>query len=88
MFHVVFHVREDDLAARAAPAPSDRRVSARWVFILWLFGFVGLGGLHRLYLRQPRRAMLYLLTLSLFGVGLVWDLVFLPALVSDARRAR
>jgi TM2 domain-containing membrane protein YozV len=83
MFHVVYHVREEDLVPRD---PGSRHLHGRWVFALWLLGWIGLGGLHRFYLGRPKTGLLYLFTLSLFGFGLLWDLVFMPALIGEARR--
>ena len=87
MFHTVIHLREDDLLARSDAGRDDRHVRARWVFILWLLGCIGLGGLHRFYLRKPKSGLLYLCTLSVFGVGLIWDFLFMPALVAEARQS-
>jgi TM2 domain-containing membrane protein YozV len=88
MFQVVYHVHEPtsrhrDHRDHRAVTP----VSGAWVFALWLFGFLGLGGLHRFYLGRPRTGLVYLLTLSVFGLGLVWDWFRMPALVADAGRA-
>lgn len=85
MFHVVLHAREKDLIAPLNSSPAARRVRSRWIFALWLVGWIGLGGLHRLYLGKPKTGLLYLFSLSLCGVGLIWDLAFLPALARDAR---
>ena len=84
MFHLVYHVREDDPLSRPS-SRRPRRVRSRWVLALWLFGWIGLGGLHRIYLGRPKTGVLYLFTLSLFGLGLIWDLAFMPALVHEAR---
>ena len=82
MFHVVYHV-QDPTPPRTTRA--GRSTSGTWVFVLYLFGFVGLGGLHRIALGRPRVGLLYLMTLSLCGVGLIWDWFRLPALVASAR---
>ena len=85
MFQVVYHVHEP--ASRRRDHREATPVSGAWVFALWLFGFLGLGGLHRFYLGRPRTGLVYLLTLSVFGLGLVWDWFRMPALVADARRS-
>lgn len=85
MFQVVYHVHTP--ASRPRP-PGEPPVREAWVFALWLFGFLGLGGLHRFYLGRPRTGLIYLLTLSVFGLGLVWDWFRMPALVADARQPR
>lgn len=43
--------------------------------LLCLLGFLGLGGIHRFYLRRPWTGILYLFTYGLFGVGTIIDLI-------------
>lgn len=46
-----------------------------------LLTFLGILGAHHFYLGQVERGSLYLATLGLFGLGVVYDLVFLSAQV-------
>ena len=65
-------------------------------FILCLPGFVGIGGLQRLYVRSWFTGIVYLLTGGLFGIGTIVDMVLIFTgnfrdsnnlyLESDARR--
>lgn len=53
-------------------------------FLLWLGWLFGFGGLHRFYLKQPVRGVIYLLTFGLFFIGQVYDLMHLGDLVERA----
>jgi len=56
---------------------------------LWTaLSFVGICGLQHLYLGRPRRALLWLLTFGLLGVGTVLDLVTMPAQVTESNGRR
>ncbi len=57
------------------PDPLRRAAARRYATALVLTLTVGWFGLHHLYLRRPRRALLYATTLGLLGVGVVADLV-------------
>lgn len=50
-------------------------------YILWLI--LGLIGAHKLYLRRPFMALLYLFTLGLFLIGWVVDLFTMAEQVDD-----
>jgi TM2 domain-containing membrane protein YozV len=52
-------------------------------FLLWMLGFVGLMGLHRFYVGRFWTGLLWLLTLGLLGIGQLFDLFFLGAMVRD-----
>ncbi|MGC5583043.1 NINE protein [Ornithinimicrobium sp. W1665] len=45
-------------------------------YLLWLL--LGVLGAHKFYLGRPGMGVLYLLTLGLVGVGLLWDLFTIP----------
>lgn len=56
-------------------------------FVLWLLGFCGLGGLHRLYCGQIGSGLLYLCTFGFLFVGQFIDMFSLSDMV-DAANAR
>lgn len=53
-------------------------------YALAILGFVGLAGLHRMYLGRPLTGLLWLFSGGLCGLGTLADLVFMPSLVDDA----
>ena len=53
-------------------------------YALWCLFFVGLGGLHRIYVGKYGTGVLWLLTAGLFGVGQFVDLFRMGALVREA----
>lgn len=55
--------------------------SIRTAYILWMLGGLGWLGLHRLYLKKKKTAILWLFTFGFFGLGTVADLFALPWLV-------
>jgi type IV pilus assembly protein PilN len=64
------------------PAPEAALRSVPLSYGLWCLGLLGLCGLHRLYNRQPRSGLLWLLTFGLCGVGQLADLVLIPRMVT------
>ena len=53
-------------------------------YALWCLVFVGLAGIHRIYLGKYGTGILWLLTFGLFGVGQFIDLFRMRRLVRDA----
>ncbi len=50
-------------------------------FLLWCLCFVGLCGLHRIYVGRVGTGILWLLTLGLLGIGQIVDLFLLGSMV-------
>jgi hypothetical protein len=53
-------------------------------YALWCLVFVGLAGIHRIYLGKYGTGILYLLTFGLFGIGQFVDLFRMKTLVRDS----
>lgn len=53
-------------------------------YALWCLIFVGLGGIHRIYMGKYGTGILWLLTFGLFGVGQFIDLFRMRSLVEDS----
>ncbi len=58
-----------------------KSLAASYAFML--FGLLGAFGIQHFYLGRPVRGTVYLLTLGLFGIGTLVDLVSLPWQVRD-----
>ena len=57
--------------------------------VAWLLlTFLGLFGVHRLYLGKWLTGLLYLVTLGLFGIGYLYDYWTLNGQIDEANRAR
>lgn len=54
--------------------------SAPVSYILWLFCFVGLFGLHRFYHGRWITGLIWLFTFGLLGVGQIIDLFLIPGM--------
>ena len=67
-----------DADRRFRSGPFDYTIG--WVFLT----FVGVLGLHRLYLGKWPTAILYLLTMGLFGVGILYDFWTLNEQIAEA----
>ena len=53
-------------------------------YLLWLFSFVGLAGLHRFYNGKWVTGIIWLLTGGLFLIGTIVDLFLIPSMVERA----
>lgn len=70
--------RKADL--RYVPGPID--YSLAWL----LLAFLGLFGVHRMYLGKWLTGLLYLVTIGLFGIGYIYDLWTLNSQISERNR--
>ncbi|KAG9391736.1 TM2 domain protein [Carpediemonas membranifera] len=82
--HVFTALRDDSLAVtvvsdgRAAwGTTKSGRFCTGYAYCLLLLGFVGIAGLHRLYVGRVRSALLYLFTFGFLGIGTAIDLALL-----------
>ncbi|NTS39401.1 NINE protein [Flavisolibacter sp. BT320] len=55
--------------------------SVQRAYLFWVLSIFGLLGFHRIYLRKKKTAVVWMLTLGLFGLGAVADFIFLKWLV-------
>ena len=55
-------------------------------YILWLLGFAGICGLHRLYIGKTGSGLLYMFTFGVFGIGQFIDLFLTSDMVDDWNR--
>lgn len=62
---------------RYVPGPTDYSVS--WI----LLTFLGVFGVHRMYMGKWLTGLLYLVTLGLFGIGYIYDFWTLNAQISE-----
>lgn len=53
-------------------------------YALWCLFFVGLAGIHRIYLGKYGTGILWLMTFGLFGIGQLVDLFNMKKLITDA----
>jgi TM2 domain-containing membrane protein YozV len=65
-------------------ATSDETHSTALGYVFWLFGLIGLTGLHRLYYGRQVTGVIWLLTLGLLLIGWIVDLFLMPDLSRDA----
>jgi TM2 domain-containing membrane protein YozV len=80
LFLIPSMARRADL--RYVSGPIDYSVA--WI----LLTFVGVLGIHRFYMRKWGTGILYLLTLGLFGIGLIYDFWTLNSQISELNRMR
>ena len=52
-------------------------------FLFWLPGLLGICGIQRFYLNRPLSGLLWLFTFGLFGLGQLYDLLFMGSLVRE-----
>jgi TM2 domain-containing membrane protein YozV len=57
-------------------------------YILWLGGFFGLSGLHRLYNGKIITGLIWFFTLGVFGVGQFIDVFFVPGMAEEHQLKR
>jgi len=57
-------------------------------YLLWLGGFFGIAGLHRLYAGRTVSGILWLVTFGFCGIGQVVDAFFIPRMVRDHNEGR
>lgn len=55
--------------------------SVQRAYLFWTLSIFGLLGFHRLYLQKKKTAVVWVLTLGLFGLGALADFIFLKWLV-------
>lgn len=80
VFFIPWMQRKADL--RYVPGRFD--YSASWI----LLTFLGVFGVHRFYLGKWGTGILYLLTLGLLGIGLIYDFWTLNSQVSELNQSR
>jgi TM2 domain-containing membrane protein YozV len=73
-------VRRAAAADHRRPAASRKEVLT--TYILWFF--LGIFGVHRLYLGRTGSGCLYALTGAFCTLGLWWDLFMIPSMVDEA----
>ena len=66
------------------PWPTDGAYKDSIGWALWCLFFIGLGGVHRIYLGKYGTGIIWLLTWGLFGVGQFLDLFRMKSLVRES----
>lgn len=67
-------------------SPSNQRLTLSYV--LWLGGFLGFPGLHRIYNGKITTGLIWFFTLGLLGVGQLVDLFLVQGMVEDHQLKR
>lgn len=67
--------------ASSSEALATRRTIPK-AYIFWLLGFVGAGGIHRIYAGKYVTGILWLMTGGLFGIGQLIDLALIPDMIA------
>ena len=71
---------EREAEYRFVEGPVDYNIS--WI----LLTFLGVFGIHRFYMGKVFTGILYLLTLGLFGLGILWDFLTLNEQISEVNQ--
>ena len=71
---------EREAEYRFVEGPVDYNIS--WI----LLTFLGVFGIHRFYMGKVFTGILYLLTLGLFGMGILWDFLTLNEQISEVNQ--
>ena len=67
------------------PVPDERLMYKEGLgYALWALFFLGLAGVHRIYLGKYGTGIIWMLTFGLFGVGQFVDLFRMKSLIMDA----
>jgi len=72
--------READYRFQAGPVDYD----LSWI----LLTFLGVFGIHRFYMGKVFTGLLYLFTVGLFGIGVLYDFLTLNGQISDLNSER
>ncbi|MEM1114735.1 MAG: TM2 domain-containing protein [Pseudomonadota bacterium] len=71
---------EREAEYRFVEGPVDYNIS--WI----LLTFLGVFGIHRFYMGKWLTGLLYLVTLGVFGLGILWDFLTLNEQISEVNR--
>ncbi len=55
--------------------------TVKLAYIYWFTIFLGMGGIHRLYLGKKMTGILWLLSFGLLGIGQSIDLILIPKMI-------
>ena len=72
------------MSTALVPQKKDTTVA----YLMWLGGFVGVSGLHRIYMGRWASGLLWLLTGGLCMVGNIIDGVMMPRMIEDSEHGR
>ena len=81
-----FTMLEDEEVARFESAMRRQQRDSVAVWVMW--GTLGFLGAHRFYLGRGASGVLYLFTLGLLGLGVLYDLVALGDMIRDYNHLR
>lgn len=57
-------------------------------YVLWALSFLGLAGVHRLYMGRWVSGLIWMATGGLCMIGTLLDAVFMPRMIEDAKDGR
>jgi len=66
--------------------PQPKHVETGMAYILWLASFLGLAGIHRLYMGRWVSGLIWLFTGGLCFVGTIIDGVMMPRMIEDTNK--